>query len=178
MQWRVTITLISSFWSVFYSRVHIPKLPSTFSPVAHQAHSVLLLTRPIQYLLIPKMHFAMINYLNRLRSEWMNAVWDINGMLAYAPESAHLMHSTTVKIWMKVIVIQKYAIGLPWKTMLGLQLHAVARACEPVSSRIANMMWNRKKCGDHFRLTTKKYMVKKITRKSHPGSRAIVSMKA
>ena len=40
MQWRVTITLISSFWSVFYSRVHIPKLPSTFSPVAHQTHSV------------------------------------------------------------------------------------------------------------------------------------------
>jgi hypothetical protein len=124
------------------------------------------------------MHFAVINYLNRLRSEWMNAVWDINGMLAYTPESAHLMHSTTVKIWMKAIVIQKYAIGLPWKTMLGLQLHAVARACEPVSSRIANMMWKRKKCGDQFRLTTKKYMVKKIARKSHPGSRAIVSMKA
>jgi hypothetical protein len=61
----VMITLISSFWSLFCSRVHIPN---------YLAHSVLLLTRLIQYLLIPKMHFAVINYLNRLRSEWMNAV--------------------------------------------------------------------------------------------------------
>jgi hypothetical protein len=61
--------------------------------------------------------------------------------------------------------------------MLGIQVHIVATAWEPVSRRIAKMTWNLRKCGDHFRLTTKKYTVIKITSKSHPGNSVIVSMK-
>jgi hypothetical protein len=61
--------------------------------------------------------------------------------------------------------------------MLGIHVHMVATAWEPVSRRIARITWNLRKCGDHFRLTTKKYTVINITRKSHPGHRVMVSMK-
>lgn len=101
----------------------------------------------------------------------------MKGTFGYIPARAHRMHSSTVKICMKAMDIQKNCMGFPWYTMLGIQVHIVATAWEPVSRRIAKITWNLMKWGDHFRLTTKKYTVINITSNSHPGSSVMVSMK-